>query len=111
MNPALILIDLQQDFLAAPNLQPAAGQVVERAAALLKACRELHVPVIHVLTTTHRDPDNRMPHWRAAGKWTCEAGTAGHEPPPALRPIAREIVVDKQFFSGFGNADLDQTLR
>jgi acyl-CoA reductase-like NAD-dependent aldehyde dehydrogenase/nicotinamidase-related amidase len=109
---ALILIDIQNDYLAAPGLQPAAGQIVDRAATLLTACRRLGIPVIHVQTTVRREMDNRMPHWRAAGKWQCEAGTPGHEPPPSLQAIEGEAIVHKQFFSGFGSAaGLDAKLR
>jgi acyl-CoA reductase-like NAD-dependent aldehyde dehydrogenase/nicotinamidase-related amidase len=105
------LIDLQNDFLAAPDLQPAAGAIVRGAADLLMTCREVGVPVIHVRTTTHRDRDDRMPHWKAAGRWICEAGTSGHASPDRLRAVEGEAVVEKQFFSGFGNPGLETALR
>ncbi len=111
MKPALVLIDFQNDFLAAPNLQPAAGQVMDQAAALLAACRAGGIPVIHVWTTVQRQPDNRMPHWKAAGLWMCEKGTPGHEVPPSLRPASGETIIHKQFFSGFANGELDRILR
>ncbi len=115
MKPALLLIDLQHDFLAARSLQPAAPQIIARAAELLAACRTAKIPVLHVVTTVQRQPDNRMPHWKSAalseGKWICEAGTPGHSTPPELAPLADEPIVHKQFFSGFRNADLDAHLR
>jgi hypothetical protein len=40
MKPALLLIDLQRDFLAAANLEPAAAALVLRASAFLRVCRE-----------------------------------------------------------------------
>jgi len=110
MNAALVLIDLQNDFLAAPGLLPAAGAVTARAAQLLAACRAAKLPVIHVYTTVTRSPDNRMPHWRAANLWQCELGTAGHAPPSALTPKDGEVVVQKQFFSSFGGTTLDSQL-
>src|SRR5271154_1823876 len=111
MKPVLVLIDCQNDFLSAPGLQPAAGLVVERAAALLTACRAQGVPVVHVWTTVRREPDDRMPHWRASGRWWCEEGTAGHKAPESLQPAEGEMIVHKQFFSGFGGTQLHDLLR
>jgi len=48
MKPALLLVDLQGDYLAAPGLQPVAGILTTRAAALLDECRRRGVPVIHI---------------------------------------------------------------
>jgi len=111
MKLALVLIDFQNDFLSAPGLQPAAGFVVERAGALLTACRVRGLPVVHVWTTVRREPDDRMPHWKASGLWRCEAGTVGHETPESLRPADGEMIVHKQFFSGFGGTQLRDFLQ
>ncbi len=110
MKPLLLLVDLQRDYLASPGLEPAAGHVVERAAALLEACRERELPVVHAWTTVSRDEDRRMPHWRRDGRWLCEQGTPGHEPPPQLAPRSGEAVVHKTFFSPFENGQLDAIL-
>src|SRR6266480_1073369 len=111
MKPLLLLVDLQRDYLASPGLEPAAGSVVERAAELLGACRELGVPVVHVWTTVSRSDDRRMPHWKREGRWLCEEGTPGHEPPPELLPEPGESVLHKTFFSAFEGATLDRLLR
>ena len=111
MRPALLLIDLQRDFLGAPSLEPAAGAVVDRAAALLAACRRAAVPVVHVWTTVRRDDDRRMPHWRSRGLWLCEEGTAGHAAPAKLEPRDGETVVHKTDYSAFGAPPLERLLR
>jgi acyl-CoA reductase-like NAD-dependent aldehyde dehydrogenase/nicotinamidase-related amidase len=110
MKPALLLVDLQRDHLAAPGLEPAPEELVRRAANLLRACRALSVPVLHVWTTCSREADDRMPHWRDAGRWACVAGTEGHESPAALRPEG-EPVIEKRWFSGFSSPQLDTRLR
>ena len=110
MKPALLLIDLQNDFLAAQGLEPVAGNVIENASRVLEYARSLAVPVIHVWTTVNapdQQPDTRMPHWKRAGKWSCVVGTSGHETPPTLRALPHEEVVHKQFFSGFESGALD----
>jgi acyl-CoA reductase-like NAD-dependent aldehyde dehydrogenase/nicotinamidase-related amidase len=111
VNATLLLIDLQNDYLAAPGLQPAAPALVARAAVLLDGFRAHGLPVIHVWTTVDRAVDERMPHWRRAGKWSCVAGTPGHEPPAPLRPRPGEPVVAKTFYSGFADTALDARLR
>jgi acyl-CoA reductase-like NAD-dependent aldehyde dehydrogenase len=110
MRPLLLLVDLQLDYLDSPGLEPAAGQVVERAAELLQACRGAGIPVVHAVTTVSRDDDRRMPHWQQEGRWLCEEGTPGHEPPVELRPSDGEPVVHKTFFSAFENGELDDVL-
>jgi alpha-ketoglutaric semialdehyde dehydrogenase len=109
MKPALLLVDLQKDFLAAPGLEPAAGELVERAAALLRGCRASSVPVVHAWTTVDRAVDNRMPHWRDADRWDCVAGTEGHGAPAPLSPD-EEPIVEKQWFSAFSNPRLAELL-
>ncbi|HTV49386.1 MAG TPA: aldehyde dehydrogenase family protein [Phycisphaerae bacterium] len=111
MKPLLLLIDFQNDYLTRSNLQPAAGQVVQIAAKLLSACREKSVPIIHVRTSVHRNPDDRMPHWKSAGRWICEPGTPGYLPPESLSEISGETIIEKQFFNGFSNPLLATTLQ
>ncbi|CAM3854330.1 aldehyde dehydrogenase family protein [Smaragdicoccus niigatensis] len=107
---ALLLVDLQQDFLSSPTLTPTRGELIDRATTLVDGWRRQGKPVVHVITTVARDDDRRMPHWRAAGVWRCEAGTAGHQTPDTLRPQSGEPVVHKTDFSGFGGTDLASTL-
>ena len=111
MKSALLLIDLQQDFLASNELQPFAAVLVARAAELLRACREQKIPIIHVWTTVDREKNIRLPHWRAQNRWMCVAGTPGHETPEPLRSLAGESVVHKTGFNAFASGELDQILR
>src|SRR5262245_41277992 len=106
----LLLVDLQQDYLGTSGLEPHAGVIVERAAALLAGCRALNIPVAHVWTTVSREDDRRMPHWKRDGRWICVEGTSGHEPPIELRPEASEPIVHKRFFDGFGSGELEPLL-
>jgi acyl-CoA reductase-like NAD-dependent aldehyde dehydrogenase/nicotinamidase-related amidase len=110
MKSALLLIDLQQDFLSSAELQPAAPVLIGRAAELLRACREQKLPIIHVWTTVDREKDIRLPHWRAQKRWMCVAGTPGHETPESLRPLAGESIVHKTGFNPFASGELDQIL-
>ena len=106
MRPLLLLVDLQHDYLDASGLEPAAGRIIERAETLLEGCRAADIPVLHVWTTVSRSDDQRMPHWKKAGRWICEEGTPGHAQPDSLKPASGEEVVHKRFFSAFSSGTL-----
>lgn len=111
MKPLLLLVDLQNDYLAGPGLIPSAEVLIRQSAVLLEACRERHVPVIHIWTTVRPNPDLRLPHWKLINRWLCVAGTPGHDPPEALRPAEGEVIVHKTGFNPFADPKLEQTFR
>jgi alpha-ketoglutaric semialdehyde dehydrogenase len=111
MKPALLLVDLQNDYLATPDLQPCADILIAQSAALLARCRQSEIPVIHVWTTVHREDDRRLPHWRRENRWQCVAGTGGHATPAALEPRSGETVVHKSGFNAFADGELDAALK
>lgn len=112
VTSALVLVDLQHDFLARPGLAPAVGVLCGRSAALLDGFRRLDLPVAHVQTWTRADGTDRMPHWVESGVTCCVEGTPGAAPPLELTPHDGELVVRKQFFNGFGGSpSLDEWLR
>jgi acyl-CoA reductase-like NAD-dependent aldehyde dehydrogenase/isochorismate hydrolase len=112
MTSLLLLVDLQNDYLAAPGLEPSAGATTRQAAQLLAGWRKLGQPVAHVWTTVSRVDDRRMPHWKRQDRWLCEEGTPGHAPPAGLEPAEGEAVVHKTSFGGAfaDDGDLDRLL-
>jgi len=113
MRPALVLVDLQNDFLDAAGLEPPRFEVIRRAAWLLEAARDAGAAVVHCVTTVDPERDGRMPHWKASNRWSCVRGTPGHASPAELAPRPGEAVVEKAYFSGFGasrNGGLDAAL-
>jgi acyl-CoA reductase-like NAD-dependent aldehyde dehydrogenase/nicotinamidase-related amidase len=111
LKPLLLLVDLQQDFLTPAGLEPHRATVVAGAHALLQGCRERGVPVCHVWTTVQADPDERMPHWKKAGRWSCVAGSPGHQVAPGLEPLPGETVLHKSVFSAFANGVLNAQIK
>lgn len=112
MHAALLLIDLQQDFLNKPNLEPSAGEIVEQATKLLQGCRHYSLPIIHIWTTIFPERDNRMPHWQRANRFLCLEGTPGHAVPATLSPrFQEEFIIHKTFYSGFESGELEQLLQ
>jgi alpha-ketoglutaric semialdehyde dehydrogenase len=110
MRAALLLVDLQQDYLNRPGLQPAAPQLVAGAAKLLEVCRQSAIPVFHAVTQVRADGSDRMPHWKTADLWACVAGTPGALPPAELAPLPHERIFSKQFFNPFDNPELGAAL-
>ncbi len=110
MTTALLLVDLQHDFLSDPRLEPRADFVIARAAALLEGCRRRGMPIVHIWTTVRREDDRRLPHWRARNIWRCVAGTPGHRPPDALMPLEGERLIHKTGFNPFSSGALAQLL-
>lgn len=104
MKTALLLVDLQVDFLANVRL----ATVVEEARREAARARAAGWPVIHVWTTVDALKDDRMPHWRRSGKRACVDGTPGHASRIAVGE--GDFVVHKRFFSAFGGTVLDGLL-
>jgi acyl-CoA reductase-like NAD-dependent aldehyde dehydrogenase/nicotinamidase-related amidase len=108
---ALLLVDLQRDFLERAGLHPEADALCARAAMLLGAARRRGLPVVHAHTRTRADGSDRMPHWQRQDIRQCVDGTPGAEPPPELAPAEGELVLRKTHFSAFGDARLEPWLR
>src|SRR5438094_6300154 len=110
MKPVLLLVDLQNDFLRAGDLDPHPASIVAAATDLLNTCRTGTVPVVHVWSTVNKSGDNRMPHRKKNGDWMCLEGSAGHACPDVLRPHKKETIIHKIFFSAFSTGQLDSVL-
>ena len=108
---ALVLIDMQNDFLELPGIEPHPSTVIAGAARLLREFRERRLPIVHVRTTTASTRSGRMPHWQQRGIFMCRPGSAGYDTPAALTPQQGEAVFDKTFFSAFSVAAFEDHLR
>lgn len=106
MRPCLLLIDLQNDFLARPGLVPPAIELIEQVAELLNDWRDLGLPVMHVHTLVSSNGQNRMPHWQEQNIWCCVEGSPGAEAPMELAPLSSEPIFAKQYFSAFSQGRL-----
>ena len=111
MRPALLLVDLQLDFLKPQALEPPRRILLRGAARVLDGCRRRDVPVLHVRTLVAADGHDRMPHWKRSGDSRCVIGSRGAEAPAVLRERAGEAVYAKQYYSAFGNPALETDLR
>lgn len=110
MRPALLLVDVQNDYLDRPGLHPGPERLIAEIGTLLGAFRAASLPVVHVRTVIAADGTDGMPHWRRQGIRQCVRGTPGALPPQSLAAVEGEAVVEKRFFSGFESGRLDTLL-
>ena len=110
MHAALLLIDLQNDYLGSDRLEPSRGALCAAAARLLGGWRRVGLPVVHVWTTIRHD-DERMPHWRRNELRRCIVGTPGHAVPDQVQPAAGEYIHHKCSYSAFVDESLAAHLR
>jgi acyl-CoA reductase-like NAD-dependent aldehyde dehydrogenase/nicotinamidase-related amidase len=107
----LLLVDVQEDFLARPGLTPDRATLIATLSSLLKHARSSGWRVVHVHTRVDADLSNAMPHRRDPARAEVIAGTPGAEPPTELAPIDGEALLFKRFFSAFDAPDLEEQLR
>jgi nicotinamidase-related amidase len=101
MNPALLLVDLQNDYFPGGAMElPGAAGAGRRAAALLGAFREKGLPVVHIQHLANRP-----------GATFFLPGTPGAEIHPDLLPRPGEGLFTKHFPSCFRETPLLEHLR
>jgi acyl-CoA reductase-like NAD-dependent aldehyde dehydrogenase/nicotinamidase-related amidase len=101
---ALLLVDLQEDYLARRGLTPPREELIANIVVALAEARQTGEPIFHIRT----DGSDPMPH--RAGVPEVVAGTPGAEPPPELRELPGEPVLTKRFFSAFDAPGLADAL-
>lgn len=97
IRTGLLLIDLQEEYLARPGLQPPRETLIAAIATALTKARAVDEPVFHIRTS-----GAPMPHREAAPDPT---------PPLDLAEQPGEPVFTKRFFSAFDAPGLDDALR
>lgn len=108
MNPAVIIVDMLEDNLGRERTgKREEEKIIKPAAAFLKECRNLSIPVIFACDSFL--PDDFI--FQGRMKPHAIRGTTGTRPIPDLDPQPSDIILDKRRFSAFFKTDLDQTLR
>jgi nicotinamidase-related amidase len=113
-NTALVLHDMQNDFVKASLSKPEMQAVVKRTKALIDLARALPIPVIY--TRVESDPamtfpPERAPHLRRSVPPICVKGTEGAEVIDELKPAAGDYIITKVRSSAFHETKLETLLR
>lgn len=107
-NPALILIDVQNDFFTGPLKTKRAHNIIPPLQKLLVAARKNKIPVIYAIDA-HYPQDVEVTQ-----KWGNHAlkGTEGAKIIPELKPDQnKDYIVEKRTYSSFYETGLDPLLR
>ncbi len=126
---ALLLIDMQRDFLEPGGFGSSLGNDVSRLRAaigpcqrILKCARQAGLTVIHTREGHRPDLSDALPAKRERGAPSLRIGDpgpmgrilirgeAGHDIIPELRPLAGEAVIDKPGKGAFYQTDLELIL-
>lgn len=114
-NTALVIVDMQKDFLDddAACFIPGGRSVVPATAELLEAFRGAGLPVIHVITVWQKDGVN-MSRFTTSDlllERGLRVGEPGTDPVDELTPLPDEYVVQKIRYSAFYGTELETLLR
>lgn len=116
-NTALVLHDMQNDFLKESLSTPEMKAVVKRTRARIDLAHSLPIPVIY--TRVVKDPAMPYPPERApyllnrqvAGRLPCVKDTPGAEIIEQLKPAAHDYIIDKVRSSAFESSKMEALLR
>jgi len=118
---ALLVVDVQNDFVSPKGSAAQRGDDVSAAVAMLprlirliEEARRVSLPVIYVKTTHSEWTDT--PSWiyrksQQSALNTCREGTWGAEFYEGISPLPNERVVIKHRYSAFINSDLNTVLK
>lgn len=115
-NPALLIVDMQNDFVlpGAPATVAGARATIPSIVALREHARNQSWRIIHVVRE-HRADGNDVEYSRQnlfhGGQGICVVGTSGARIVDELMPQPEDIVLTKQRFSAFLGTELDFLLR
>jgi nicotinamidase-related amidase len=108
IRPAVIIVDMLNDFVTGKLYAKRAKNVIEPLQQLVCAARKYGVPVIFS-NDAHYPQDNEITQ-----KWSQHAikGTPGAEVISELAPdLTKDYIVEKRTYSGFYETGLDPLLR
>jgi len=107
-RPAIILLDVQNEFFTGPLQVKRAKNILEPLQRLIIVAHENKIPVIYCVDA-HYPQD-----FEVARKWGSHAikGTSGAQVIPELQPDSlKDYVVEKRTYSAFFETGLDPLLR
>ncbi len=105
-NPALIVVDMLNEFVRGRLSTPEAALTVNPAKKVLEEFRKRKLTVVF-LKDSHYEKDFEIALWGPHAM----SGTEGSEIIDELKPSTGEFVVEKHAYSGFFETPLDYILR
>ena len=113
-NTALVLHDMQNDFIKASLSTPEMQAVVKRTRALIDLAHSLPIPVIYTKVETDPAmtfPTERAPYLQRSTPPLCVKNTQGADIIDELKPAADDYIITKVRSSAFHETKLETLLR
>jgi acyl-CoA reductase-like NAD-dependent aldehyde dehydrogenase/nicotinamidase-related amidase len=111
MKSALLIVDVQNEFVADPRLAPGTEFFLQKLTALLESFRGLKYPILHAHYVTEKDGRGYLLHHKKEGRKRCERGTTEAAPHPLAEPEEGEPVFAKHAYSAFSSTELETHLQ
>jgi len=107
-NPAIILVDMQNDFFTGPRKTRRIQSVIEPLQRLIAVARKNAVPVIYCIDAHYPQDEEVTQKWRGHAI----KNTKGAEVISEISPNQNvDYIVEKRTYSGFYKTDLDPLLQ
>ncbi|MCY0851243.1 MAG: cysteine hydrolase [Thermoplasma acidophilum] len=106
MKPALVVVDMVNEFIHGRLATPEAMKTVGPARKVIETFRRSGLPVVYV-NDSHYPDDPEIRIW---GRHSMK-GDDGSEVIDEIRPSAGDYVLEKHAYSGFYGTNLDMILR
>ena len=116
-NTALVIHDMQNDFIGAQLEKPEMAEVVGKVKSLIDLAHTLPIPVIYTrfeLDPAMMFPTERTPYLRYRGSGSpmiCTKGSSGAEVVDPLKPSDQDFVITKVRSSAFYGTKMEALLR
>jgi nicotinamidase-related amidase len=105
MKKAIIVVDMINDFVTGKLGSERAQKIIPNIAALLKKARKQGIPIVY-LRDAHTSTDKEINLW---GEHAMK-GTEGSEIVSQLKPEKNDILIEKNWYSGFVDTELPDVL-
>ena len=103
MKKAIVIIDMQNDFVTGHLKCDQAQQIIPKIKGLVEAAHSAHIPVVFSTDSHRPEGDREFEIWGPHAI----AGTPGAQVIPELRPTQQDYEVPKRRYSGFQGTDLN----
>lgn len=113
MKPALLVIDMQNDFrkgASAYACEMLTGELVERVKQLIDLCRQKNIPIVYTQHSIKADKSNAE-NGEPADVRACIAGTDGWRIIRELEPKQKDNIVLKHRADAFFESKLAEVLK
>ncbi|MHC1586398.1 MAG: cysteine hydrolase family protein [Candidatus Hecatellaceae archaeon] len=107
MKPAVLVIDMLEDFIRGSLKCDRAEKIIPKIQSLLEAARRKGIPIIYVCDAHLPEVDLELALWGPHAL----IGTPGAQVIPELKPQPSDYQVQKRRYSGFFQTSLDMLLK